>query len=131
MDCQRLEAEKQKFHAAIDTLDSALVRLEQLWISNVIHPSFHLSFIRPILCFRLIMPRLNVMFRPLLLPLILKSPRYSINYSPQIHHQSQNLHPINRFFFISLIDLFMRRKLIQMKIIVLFNQSISIVKQPV
>ncbi|CAF3189262.1 unnamed protein product [Rotaria sp. Silwood2] len=35
IDCQRLEAEKQKFNAAIDTLDSALVRLEQLWISNV------------------------------------------------------------------------------------------------
>lgn len=34
-DCQRLEAEKQKFNKAIDTLDSALVRLEQLWISNV------------------------------------------------------------------------------------------------
>ncbi|CAF1442640.1 unnamed protein product [Rotaria sp. Silwood1] len=34
IDCQRLEAEKQKFNAAIDTLDSALVRLEQLWISN-------------------------------------------------------------------------------------------------
>jgi hypothetical protein len=35
VDCQRLEAEKQKFNAAIDTLDSALLRLEQLWISNV------------------------------------------------------------------------------------------------
>jgi hypothetical protein len=35
IDRQRLEAEKQKFNAAIDTLDSALVRLEQLWISNV------------------------------------------------------------------------------------------------
>jgi len=38
-DCQRLEAEKQKFNAAIDTLDSALVRLEQLWISNNDHSS--------------------------------------------------------------------------------------------
>ena len=35
VDCQRLEAEKEKFNAAVDTLDSALVRLEQLWISNV------------------------------------------------------------------------------------------------
>ncbi len=35
IDCQHLEAEKQKFNATIDTLDSALVRLEQLWISNV------------------------------------------------------------------------------------------------
>jgi len=30
----QLEAEREKFHAAIDTLDNALVRLEQLWISN-------------------------------------------------------------------------------------------------
>ncbi|CAF1005748.1 unnamed protein product [Adineta steineri] len=39
IDCQHLEAEKQKFNAAIDTLDSALVRLEQLWISNDDHAS--------------------------------------------------------------------------------------------
>ncbi|UJR32081.1 hypothetical protein I4U23_019549 [Adineta vaga] len=37
MACQHLEAEKQKFDAAVDTLDSALVRLEQLWISNDDH----------------------------------------------------------------------------------------------
>lgn len=35
VDYQHLEAEKEKFHAAVDTLDSALIRLEQLWISNV------------------------------------------------------------------------------------------------
>ena len=35
IDYQNLEAEKEKFNAAIDTLDSALVRLEQLWITNV------------------------------------------------------------------------------------------------
>ncbi|CAF2027117.1 unnamed protein product [Rotaria magnacalcarata] len=34
IDCQNLEAEKQKFNAAIDTLDSALVQIQQLWISN-------------------------------------------------------------------------------------------------
>jgi len=39
VDYQRLEAEKQKFNAAIDTLDSALVRLEQLCISNNNHTS--------------------------------------------------------------------------------------------
>jgi len=37
IDYQRLEAEKQRFNAALDTLDSALVRLEQLWISNNHH----------------------------------------------------------------------------------------------
>jgi predicted RNase H-like HicB family nuclease len=35
IDSQRLVAEREKFHAAIDTLDSALVRLEQLWLSHV------------------------------------------------------------------------------------------------
>lgn len=35
IDCQYLEAEREKFNAALDTLDSALVQLEQLWISNV------------------------------------------------------------------------------------------------
>jgi hypothetical protein len=35
IDCQHLEAEKEKFNAAIDTLDSVLIRLEQLWLSNV------------------------------------------------------------------------------------------------
>ncbi|CAM4745380.1 unnamed protein product [Rotaria magnacalcarata] len=39
VDRQRLEAEKQKFNAAIDTLDGALVRLKQLWISNNNHAS--------------------------------------------------------------------------------------------
>ncbi|UJR14670.1 hypothetical protein I4U23_001663 [Adineta vaga] len=39
IDCQRLEAEKQKFNAAIDTLDNALVRLQQLWLSNNGHTS--------------------------------------------------------------------------------------------
>ncbi|CAF3619149.1 unnamed protein product [Rotaria sp. Silwood1] len=39
VNCQHLEAEKQKFNAALDTLDSALVQLEQLWISNDTHPS--------------------------------------------------------------------------------------------
>ncbi|CAF1315482.1 unnamed protein product [Adineta steineri] len=34
IDCKRLEAEKEKFHSAIDTLDNALVRLQQLWISS-------------------------------------------------------------------------------------------------
>ncbi len=36
IDCRHLEAEKQKFNAAVDNLDSVLVRLEQLWISNVL-----------------------------------------------------------------------------------------------
>ncbi|CAF1373937.1 unnamed protein product [Rotaria sordida] len=39
VNCQYLEAERQKFNAAIDTLDSALVQLEQLWISNDNHQS--------------------------------------------------------------------------------------------
>ncbi|CAF1436501.1 unnamed protein product, partial [Adineta ricciae] len=39
VDCQRLEAERQKFNAAIDTLDSALVRLQQLCLSNNDHAS--------------------------------------------------------------------------------------------
>ncbi|CAF0834240.1 unnamed protein product [Rotaria sordida] len=34
-DCQRLEIEKQKFNAAIDTLDNTLVRLKQLCLINV------------------------------------------------------------------------------------------------
>lgn len=34
-DEQKLEAEREKFHAAVDTLDNALLRLEQLWMSNV------------------------------------------------------------------------------------------------
>ena len=35
IDSQYLEAEKQKFNAAIDNLDSVLIRLEQLWLSHV------------------------------------------------------------------------------------------------
>ncbi len=35
IDYQNLEAEKQKFNSAIDSLDSVLIRLEQLWLSNV------------------------------------------------------------------------------------------------
>lgn len=38
VDVQQLEAEREKFHAALDTLDDALVRLEQLWIFNVRDP---------------------------------------------------------------------------------------------
>ncbi|CAF0993367.1 unnamed protein product [Rotaria sordida] len=34
VDCQRLEIEKQKFNAAIDTLDNTLVRLKQLCLIN-------------------------------------------------------------------------------------------------
>ncbi|CAF1220509.1 unnamed protein product [Adineta ricciae] len=37
IDYRYLEAEKQKFNAAVDTLDNALVRLEHLWISNDDH----------------------------------------------------------------------------------------------
>jgi len=32
--CQYLEAEKEKFNAAIDTLDNVLIRLEQLCLST-------------------------------------------------------------------------------------------------
>ncbi|CAF0912369.1 unnamed protein product [Adineta ricciae] len=37
IDYRYLEAEKQKFNAAVDTLDNALVRLKHLWISNDDH----------------------------------------------------------------------------------------------
>ena len=63
VDCQRLEAERQKFNGAIDTLDSALVRLQQLCLSNVNHlrRTKHLSIITFLLC-RTITRRLSRMF---------------------------------------------------------------------
>ena len=51
-DYQRLAVERQKFHTAIDTLDSALVRLQQLWISNVKLSFFYFSSKLIFVCFR-------------------------------------------------------------------------------
>ena len=63
VDYQRLEAERQKFNGAIDTLDSALVRLQQLCLSNVNHLRCdkHLSIITFLLR-RTITRRLSRMF---------------------------------------------------------------------
>lgn len=45
-DCQRFEMEKKKFQVAIDSLDSAVTRLEQLCCTDVIHCPHRIRFDR-------------------------------------------------------------------------------------